>query len=38
MSTQAKRFPGDNLGPYNVNSAEVLEFGLVLLIQGYLLE
>lgn len=30
VSIQAKRFQGDNLGPYNLNSAEVLQFGVVL--------
>jgi len=34
MSTQAKRFQGDSLGPYNLSSAQVLQFGGVVLLQG----
>lgn len=34
VSTQAKRFQGGSLGPYNLNSAEVLQTEVVVLLQG----
>lgn len=33
VSARAERFQSDNLGPYNLNCAEVLQFGVVVLLQ-----